>query len=227
MIRAQPMDAVVLVGGCDKTVPAQLMGAASADVPAIQLVTGPMMTGPYRGERLGACTDCRRFWARFRAGEIGRAGDRRRRGPPRHHRRHLRRDGHGQHHGLDRRGARHDAAGHRGHPRRPCRPAARRRGERAPRRWRWRKPKLTPDRDHHRRNRSRTRCACCWRSAARPMPSSISPPSPAASASTFRCERLNALSRRDAGAGRSQADRASTTWRICSPPAASARCCAS
>src|SRR5216684_3425838 len=73
MIRAQPMDAVVLVGGCDKTVPAQLMGAASANLPAIQLVTGPMMTGPYRGERLGACTDCRRFWARFRAGAIGRA----------------------------------------------------------------------------------------------------------------------------------------------------------
>ena len=72
MIRAQPMDAVVLVGGCDKTVPAQLMGAASANVPAIQLVTGPMMTGRYRGERLGACTDCRRFWARFRAGEISR-----------------------------------------------------------------------------------------------------------------------------------------------------------
>jgi dihydroxy-acid dehydratase len=72
MIRAQPMDAVVLIGGCDKTVPAQLMGAASANVPAIQLVTGPMMTGPHRGERLGACTDCRRFWARFRAGEIGR-----------------------------------------------------------------------------------------------------------------------------------------------------------
>ena len=72
MIRAQPMDAVVLVGGCDKTVPAQLMGAVSANVPAIQLVTGPMMTGPYRGERLGACTDCRRFWARFRAGEVTR-----------------------------------------------------------------------------------------------------------------------------------------------------------
>ena len=70
MIRAQPMDAVVLIGGCDKTVPAQLMGAASAGRPAIQLVTGPMMTGNYRGERLGACTDCRRFWARFRAGEI-------------------------------------------------------------------------------------------------------------------------------------------------------------
>ena len=74
MVRAQPMDAVVLIGGCDKTVPAQLMGAASADVPAIQLVTGPMMAMPFRGERLGACTDCRRFWARFRAGEVSDEG---------------------------------------------------------------------------------------------------------------------------------------------------------
>jgi dihydroxy-acid dehydratase len=72
MIRAQPMDAVVLIGGCDKTVPAQLMGAASADRPAVQLVTGPMMTGRHKGERLGACTDCRRFWAKFRAGEVDR-----------------------------------------------------------------------------------------------------------------------------------------------------------
>src|SRR5216110_3569372 len=70
MIRAQPMSAVVLIGGCDKRVPAQLMGAISAGVPAIQLVVGPMMTGRYHGERLGACTDCRRFWARYRAGEI-------------------------------------------------------------------------------------------------------------------------------------------------------------
>jgi dihydroxy-acid dehydratase len=70
MIRAQPMDAVVLIGGCDKTVPAQLMGAASAGVPAIQLATGPMLTGTHRGERVGACTDCRRLWARFRAEEI-------------------------------------------------------------------------------------------------------------------------------------------------------------
>ncbi|HVF65088.1 MAG TPA: dihydroxy-acid dehydratase [Casimicrobiaceae bacterium] len=70
MIRAQPMDAVVLVGGCDKTVPAQLMGAASANVPAIQLVAGPMLPTRYRGERLGACTDCRRFWAKYRAGQI-------------------------------------------------------------------------------------------------------------------------------------------------------------
>jgi len=70
MIRSQPMDAVVLMGGCDKTVPAQLMGAVSADKPAIMLVAGPMMTGRHRGERLGACTDCRRFWARYRAGEV-------------------------------------------------------------------------------------------------------------------------------------------------------------
>src|SRR5512141_2918616 len=70
MIRAQPMDAVVLIGGCDKTVPAQLMGATSANVPAIELVTGAMLTGSHRGERVGACTDCRRYWARYRADEI-------------------------------------------------------------------------------------------------------------------------------------------------------------
>src|SRR5688572_8736062 len=70
MIGAQPMDAVVLVGGCDKTVPAQLMGAASAGRPAIQLVTGPMSTGRHKGQRLGACTDCRSFWAKYRAGTI-------------------------------------------------------------------------------------------------------------------------------------------------------------
>jgi dihydroxy-acid dehydratase len=70
MVRAQPMDAVVLVGGCDKTVPAQLMGAASADVPAVQLLAGPMMPTSFQGERLGACTDCRRFWAMHRAGKV-------------------------------------------------------------------------------------------------------------------------------------------------------------
>ena len=70
MIRAQPMDAVVLMGGCDKTVPALLMGAVSAGKPAMMLVAGPMMTGRYKGERLGACTDCRRFWAQYRAGSV-------------------------------------------------------------------------------------------------------------------------------------------------------------
>jgi len=71
MIRAQPLDAVVLMGGCDKTVPAQLMGAASAGVPALALVAGPMLTGSFEGERLGACTDCRRLWGEYRGGRIG------------------------------------------------------------------------------------------------------------------------------------------------------------
>ncbi len=70
MIRAQPMDAVVLVGGCDKTVPAQLMAAASVNLPAVSVVTGPMMTGSWQGQRLGACTDCRRFWGDHRAGKL-------------------------------------------------------------------------------------------------------------------------------------------------------------
>lgn len=70
MIRAQPMDAVVLLGGCDKTVPAQLMAAVSANIPAVSVVAGPMLTGSWRGERLGACTDCRRFWAQYRGGQL-------------------------------------------------------------------------------------------------------------------------------------------------------------
>ncbi|KAK8080511.1 dihydroxy-acid and 6-phosphogluconate dehydratase [Apiospora hydei] len=70
MIRAQPVDSVVLIGGCDKTTPAQLMGAISANKPAIHLVTGPMMPGSHNGVRIGACTDCRNNWAKYRAGAI-------------------------------------------------------------------------------------------------------------------------------------------------------------
>ena len=70
LINAQPMDAVVLMGGCDKTVPAQLMAAASANIPAIQVVSGAMRTGSWEGKRLGACTDCRSYWAQYRAGEL-------------------------------------------------------------------------------------------------------------------------------------------------------------
>src|SRR5579875_1355305 len=70
MLAAQPMDAAVLIGGCDKTVPAQLMGAVSADIPCVQLVTGPMLAAPFQGERLAACTDCRRYWAAYRAGRV-------------------------------------------------------------------------------------------------------------------------------------------------------------
>src|ERR1700742_5303242 len=73
MVRAQPMDAVVLIAGCDKTLPAQLMGAVSADKPAIVVPTGPMVVGPYKGEALGACTDCRRLWAQHRAGKMDEA----------------------------------------------------------------------------------------------------------------------------------------------------------
>ena len=68
MIRAQPMDSVVLIGGCDKTLPAQLMAAASADRPAVVLPVGPMLVGHFKGEVLGACTDCRRLWGQYRAG---------------------------------------------------------------------------------------------------------------------------------------------------------------
>ncbi|KKK24030.1 hypothetical protein ARAM_005934 [Aspergillus rambellii] len=70
MIRAQPLDACIMIGGCDKTVPAQLMGGISANKPVLPLITGPMMPGSHRGQRIGACTDCRNNWAAFRAGEI-------------------------------------------------------------------------------------------------------------------------------------------------------------
>lgn len=70
MIRGQPVDAVIAIGGCDKTVPAQLMGAISANKPFIPLITGPMMPGSVKGVRVGACTDCRNNWAKYRAGEI-------------------------------------------------------------------------------------------------------------------------------------------------------------
>ncbi|GLS44276.1 IlvD/Edd family dehydratase [Methylobacterium brachythecii] len=73
MIRAQPMDAVIVIGGCDKNLPAQIMAAASADRPTIVIPTGPMVVGHHRGEVLGACTDCRRLWSSHRAGEIDEA----------------------------------------------------------------------------------------------------------------------------------------------------------
>jgi len=70
MIRAQPMDAVIVIGGCDKTLPAQIMGAASAGLPTIVVPTGPMVVGHHKGEVLGACTDCRRLWGQHRADRI-------------------------------------------------------------------------------------------------------------------------------------------------------------
>jgi dihydroxy-acid dehydratase len=70
MIRAQPMDAIIVIGGCDKTLPAQIMAAVSADLPAVVIPVGPMVVGHHKGEVLGACTDCRRLWGKYRAGEI-------------------------------------------------------------------------------------------------------------------------------------------------------------
>lgn len=70
MIKAQPVDVVVAIGGCDKTVPAQIMGSLSANKPVLPLVVGPMMTGSFHGQRIGACTDCRNNWAAYRAGEL-------------------------------------------------------------------------------------------------------------------------------------------------------------
>ena len=70
MIRAQPVDGVILLVNCDKTTPAALMGAASADIPMIVVSGGPMLNGHFRGQTLGACTDCRRLTAEYRAGEL-------------------------------------------------------------------------------------------------------------------------------------------------------------
>ncbi|USW55787.1 Putative dihydroxy-acid/6-phosphogluconate dehydratase, ilvD/EDD domain, dihydroxy-acid dehydratase [Septoria linicola] len=70
MIKAQPLDACVMIGGCDKTIPAQLMGSISANKPVISLATGPMMPGSFRGQRVGACTDCRSSWAAYRRGDM-------------------------------------------------------------------------------------------------------------------------------------------------------------
>ncbi len=70
MIRGLPIDGVVLLSGCDKTTPAMMMGAASADLPAIVLTGGPQLKGNWKGEELGSCTDCRRYWSELRAGTI-------------------------------------------------------------------------------------------------------------------------------------------------------------
>jgi dihydroxy-acid dehydratase len=178
MIRAQPMDAVVLIGGCDKTVPAQLMGAASAGVPAIQLITGSMLTGSHRGEVRGRLHRLPPLLGQFRAGEIdeaeidevnnqlvasvGTCGD-----------------GHGQHHGLHRRGAGHDAAGLGVAAGRDGRPHPRGRAHR-------RAGGADGARPAHAIDRIltpaafTTRCACCWPSAAAPTASCTSRPLPAA-----------------------------------------------
>ena len=124
MIRAQPMDAVVLIGGCDKTLPALIMAAISADRPAIVLPTGPMVVGHHKGEVLGACTDCRRFWGAHRAGAIGAEEIETINARLAPLARHLHGDGNGKHDGLPHRGARPLPADERQRAGRPCRARA-------------------------------------------------------------------------------------------------------
>jgi dihydroxy-acid dehydratase len=71
ILRSYPADGAVLMGGCDKTTPALLMGAASAGIPAIYVTAGPMLSGHYRGQRVGSGTDMWKFWDDARAGLIG------------------------------------------------------------------------------------------------------------------------------------------------------------
>ena len=181
MVRAQPMDAVVLMGGCDKTVPAQLMGAVSAGRPAIMLVAGPMMTGRHRGERLGACTDCRRFWARYRAGDVGRQEISQVEGQLAVTAGTCAVMGTASTMACIAEALGHHSAWHRRDPGSACRPAARsgshgRCGSELDR------LATAPPTASSTRSRSRTRCAFCWRSAVRPMRLFTSPRSPGAPA---------------------------------------------
>ena len=69
-IRAYGIDGVVLLGGCDKTTPGQLMGAASVDLPSIVVSSGPMLNGKFRGQDIGSGTDVWKFSEAVRAGEM-------------------------------------------------------------------------------------------------------------------------------------------------------------
>ena len=69
-IRGNPIDGVVLLGGCDKTTPGQIMGAASADLPTIVVSSGPMLNGKFRGKDIGSGTDVWKFSEAVRAGEM-------------------------------------------------------------------------------------------------------------------------------------------------------------
>ena len=167
MLTAQPMDAAVLIGGCDKTVPAQLMAAASADIPAVQL--GHRADA---GDAVSRASGCPPAPIAAGTGRVSRrtrdrGADRRDRGPARDHRRHLRRDGHRLDHGLHRRDAGHGAAGPWLDPGGARRSAARGRGSRraggaADRGSRSGRRRSSPP------HRWRMRCACCWRWAVRP-----------------------------------------------------------
>ena len=134
MITALPLDAVVMIGGCDKTIPAELMGAISADMPSIVVNVGSMLAGKHEGTRLGACTDCRRLWAAFRAGSLDGDESRSRPRPADADVRHLHGDGHRLDHGLHGRDIGLHAAGLGDRARGVVRALALRRGDRQARR---------------------------------------------------------------------------------------------
>ena len=116
MLRANPIDGVVLLGGCDKTIPALLMAAASVDLPAVVVPGGPMLTGTFRGMPLGCGTDVWRLSEEVRAGTLSERGLHRLRVVDDPQPRALQHDGHRVDDGPARRGARHGAARHRRHP---------------------------------------------------------------------------------------------------------------
>ncbi len=116
-IRAYPLDGVVLLCGCDKTTPAQLMGAASVDVPALMVPGGPMLSGMWHGRELAAGTDVRKMWEEVRAGRLGEEEWCEIESLCVAQRGSLHGDGHGVHHGQPRGGTRHDASRRSGHPR--------------------------------------------------------------------------------------------------------------
>ena len=122
LLRGHPVDGVVLMGGCDKTTPALLLGATSMNLPAIYLPAGPMLRGNWKGKTLGSGSDAWKYWDERRAGKIIREGLGRCRGGHRPQLRHLHDHGHGLDHDGDRGVDRHDLAGRLLDSRRRCRP---------------------------------------------------------------------------------------------------------
>ncbi len=110
MLRANPIDGVVLLGGCDKTIPALLMAAASVDLPAVVVPGGPMLTGTFRGEPLGCGTDVWRLSEEVRAGTLSRGGVLSSESSMIRSRGHCNTMGTASTMGAGRRGARHDHA---------------------------------------------------------------------------------------------------------------------
>ena len=225
MIRAQPMDSVVLVGGCDKTVPAQLMGALSAGKPAISLVTGPMLDRPFRRRAarrvhrlpfvLGALPR-RRTFAR---------ADRRDRVEPCDHRGHVRRDGNGEHDGLRHRGARDEFA-RLGHAARGARRALARRRSDGPARGRARRrrPHARSHRDACERRKRVARPLCAGRFDERGHSSHRDRRAPLDSADARALQRDQLPTRRCSSTSNPSAK---ATWKTSTPPAECVRCCTS